>query len=252
MERYAKSKEGLEESQREIEEAREPDGGALADGPGGPAPSAPQLDEQREGLQTPPALGSQPGERGTGGDIPMVFEPLPWEKEASEAPPEGRILKKLPPPETAVKAEPEAKRARRIDGPPSGSSSSQHQDMVERRVKKVCVGEDTMYHLDEVLDVETMAIEEEVDDLENLEPGAIPEGLWSDHPLTRTAPEPDIEVDLLANKVEEKRLTRMGVLEPLTIDDAHLDRLTTRFVHDWRVKNYVQADGGTVLEQMWW
>ena len=174
----------------------------------------------------------------------MVFEPLPWEKEESEAPPEGRILKKLPPPETAVRAEPEAKRAR-LDGPPSGSSSSQHQDMVERRVEKVCVGEDTMYHLDEVLDVETMAIEEGEDDLEDLEPGAIPEGLWSDHPLTRTPPEPDLEVDLLANKVEEKRLMRMNVLEPLTVDDVHLDRLTTRFVHDWRVKNYMQTDGGT-------
>ena len=79
VERYAKSKEGLEESQREIEEAREPDGETLTDEPGGPAPSAPQLAEQREGLQTPPALGDQPGERGAGGDIPMVFEPLPWE-----------------------------------------------------------------------------------------------------------------------------------------------------------------------------
>ena len=204
------------------------------------APSAPQLGEQRGGLQTPPALVDQPGERGAGGDIPMVFEPLPWEKEASEAPPEGRTLKKLPPP--AVKAEPEAKRAR-IDEPSKTSSSSQHQEMVERRVEKVCVGDDTMYHLDEVLDVETMAIEEEVDDLEDLEPGTIPEELWSDHPLTRTPPEPDLEVDLLANKVEEKRLMRMSVLEPLTMDDAHLDRLTTRFVHDWRVKNYVQADG---------
>ena len=30
--------------------------------------------------------------------------------------------------------------------------------MVERRVEKVCIGDETMYHLDEVLDVETLAM----------------------------------------------------------------------------------------------
>ena len=39
-------------------------------------------------------------------DIPMVIHPLPWDDE--EPPPEGRALRKLPPPESAVKAEPEA------------------------------------------------------------------------------------------------------------------------------------------------
>ena len=116
---------------------------------------------------------------------------------------------------------------------------------MERRVEKVCIGEDTMYHLDEVVDVETMAMEEGEEDVEDLKPGSIPEELWSDAPLTKTPPDPDWEIDLLANKVEEQRLMRMNVMEKLTPDDAHLDKLTTRFVHDWRIKPYVQPDGKT-------
>ena len=129
VERYALSKEGLEESQREIDEAREPDEKAMTAEAGVPAPSAPQGEEPSGGLRTPPALQDQSGERGAGGEIPIVIEPL-----------------------------------------------------------------------------------------------------W--------------EIDLLAKKVEEQRLMRMNVMEKLTPEDAHLDKLTTRFVHDWRVKPYVQADDG--------
>ena len=202
VERYALSKEGMEESQREIDEALEPGGEAMTAEAGVPAPSAPQRDEPSGGLQTPPALDVQPGERGTGGEVPMVIEPLPWDDDL--LPPEGRVQKKLPPPESAVRAEPEAKRARTAELSGGGSSSSRHQQMVERRVEKVCIGEDAMYYLDEVLDVETMAIEEAEEDLEDLAPGAIPEELWSDAPLTQTPPDPEREVDLLANKVEER------------------------------------------------
>ena len=38
---------------------------------------------------------------------------------------------------------------------------------------------------------------------------------------------------------------RMNVMEKLTPEEAHLDKLTTRFVHDWRIKPYVQGDGKT-------
>ena len=238
VERYALSKEGQEESQREIDEAREPDGGAMIAEAGAPAPSAPQREEPSGGLRTPPALGNQSGERGTGGEVPMVIEPLPWDED--ELPPEGRVLKKLPPPESAVMVEPEAKRATTERPPEGGASSSQHQQLVERRVEKVCIGGDTMYHLDEIVDVE-----EGEEEVENLGPGSMPEELRSDAPLTRTPADPDWEVDLLANKVEEQRLMRMNVMEKLTPEDAHLDKLTTRFVHDWRIKPYVQPDGKT-------
>ena len=159
----------------------------------------------------------------------------------------SRLLKgrarKLPPPEGAVKAEPEAKRARHGEAATGSSSSTTHQLNVERRVEKVCIEEEVMYHLDEVVDVETLAIEDGEDEVEDLLPGAIPEELWSDEPLFRTPPEPLPDLDMLANKVEEQRLMRMGVLENLKMEDFWLDKLTTRFVHDWRVKLYVPREG---------
>ena len=36
---------------------------------------------------------------------------------------------------------------------------------------------------------------------------------------------------------------KMNVMEKLTPEDAHLDRFITRFVHDWRIKPYLQSDG---------
>ena len=87
-------------------------------------------------------------------DVRMVIHPLAWDDE--EPPPEGRALRKLPPPKSAVKAEPEAKRARHGEGAGGSSSSASHQLTVKRRVQEVCIEEETMYHLDEVVDVETL------------------------------------------------------------------------------------------------
>ena len=115
--------------------------------------------------------------------------------------------------------------------------------MIERRVERVHVAGEDLYHLDEVIDVETLAIEGGPEEIEDLEPGAIPEELWSDHPLTQTPPQPSEEVDAVARKVEEKRLTRMDVIEKLKPEEANLDVLTTRFVHDWRIKTYVDKNG---------
>ena len=246
VERYALSKEGREESRNEIEEVtqeRLAAGETLNALEGEPAPQAPQHEVPSGGMQTPPVPAEQTGARGSGGeeDVPMVIPPLPWEEK--EPTPEGRALRKLPPPASAVKAEPEAKRARHGEGAGVSSSSKTHQLNVERRVEKVCLEEETMYHLDEVVDVEALAIEDGEDEVEDLSPGAIPEELWSDEPPFRTPPEPLPEVDMLANKVEEQRLMRMGVLESLKREDFWLDRLTTRFVHDWRVKLYVPSEG---------
>ena len=172
----------------------------------------------------------------------MVIPPLPWDNEES-LPPEGRILRKLPPPASAVRVEPESKRVRIEEPSREGQSSSASRiAMVERRVERVHVAGEDLYHLDEVIDVESLAIEGGPEEIEDLKPGAIPEELWSDHPLTQTPPQPSAEVDAIARKVEERRLTRMEVIEKLKPDEANLDVLTTRFVYDWRIKAYVDKN----------
>ena len=242
VKRYAKSKEGVAEHEQEIEEVRqERELHSAAEGL--PAPSAPQIDEPNTGLATPPAPGEQSEGRGPGGDIPVVIPPLPWEEEES-VPPEGRVLRKLPPPSSAVRVEPDSKRLRISEPEREGQpSSTSRPTMIERRVERVHVGGEDLCHLDEMVDVETLMIDEGQEDIEDLGPGALPEELWSDHPLTNTPPQPSAEVDEIARKVEEKRLMRMEVIEKLTPHEANLDALTTRFVYDWRIKTYVDEDG---------
>ena len=154
-------------------------------------------------------------------------------------------MRKLPPPSSAVKIEPDSKRLRIEEPEREGQSSSASRAMmVERKDERVHVaGEDLYQHLDEVVDVETLMIEDGQEDVEDLKPGAIPEELWSDHPLTQTPPQPSEEVDGIARKVEEKRPMRMEVIQKLKPDEANLVVLTTRFVYDWRIKTYVEKNG---------
>ena len=242
VKRYAQSKEGVAEHEKEIDEVRQER--EIQDAVEGlPAPSAPQHDEPNTGMVTPPAPVEQSEGRGPGGDTPMVIPPLPWE-ENEQVPPEGRVLRKLPPPSSAVKIEPDSMRLR-IDEPEreSHSTSASRSAMIERRVEHVRVAGEDMYHLDEVVDVETLVIDEDQEDVEGLKHGVVPEELWSDHPLTNTPPQPAEEVDALARGVEERRLMRMDVIEKLTPQEADLDALTTRFVYDWRIKTYVEKSG---------
>ena len=152
---YAESKEGQEEAQRELEEARALEQLAQEREEGEPAPRAPQVEEEpRRGMPTTPAPEDQSGERSS---VPtMVVLPMPWEEQGSLS--AGRVLKKSAPPLSAVKAEPEFKKQRleeesakrpRREGPGTSSSSTpgaaSHEQMVERRVQKVCVGDEEMY-----------------------------------------------------------------------------------------------------------
>ena len=104
-------------------------------------------------------------------------------------------------------------------------------------------------HLDEVIDVET--IEEDVDQFNtNDKENPVPDGVWSEEPLSRTPPKPSWEVELLADQVEESRLKRMGVIEDLDDTRIGLDKLTTKFVRDWRVKTRQMPDGSTKKQWM--
>ena len=162
VEPYALSKEGQEESRNEIEEVTQE---RLAAGE--------TLDALENLLRR--------GER----DIPMVIHPLPWDDE--EPPPEGRALRKLPPPESAVKAEPEAKTCKtrrrwqevhRVRHPISS--------MYRGELRKFALRRRLWRHLDEVVDVETLAIDDGEDEAEDLLSGNNPEELWRDEPLFRT------------------------------------------------------------------
>lgn len=89
---------------------------------------------------------------------------------------------------------------------------------------KAQVGEEEMYHLDEVIDVETIEGHFDGGDKEN----PIPHGVWSDEKLSRTPPQPSWDVELLADQVEEKRLKKMGVIEDLDVTDIGLGELCSR------------------------
>ena len=260
VEDYARSKEGQEEAEKEIQEVQmmlgateEAVSGTLVAEGGVPAPRAPQVDEQSLGLPTTPVLAmTHPGGEGSEGFIPMEVPPMPWEED--KGPQEERFLRKTPPPPSAAKSEPEAKKPRmesfkkqRIEEEGATSSSSTaRKEMVERRVEAVSLEGETMYHLDEVIDVEALEADGEQEDVEDLKPGAIPDALWSDEPLNRTPPQPSPTIEQLADKVEEQRLKRMGVIADLETADMMLDKLTTKFVRDWRIKTCVREDGTKV------
>ena len=94
----------------------------------------------------------------------LFVHPLPWDDEQGTQ--EERTLRKTLPPLSAVKIEPEAKKPRmegvkkqriEVEGATS-SSSATRMELVERRVEEVNLEGDKMYHLDEVVDVETLKL----------------------------------------------------------------------------------------------
>ena len=75
----------------------------------------------------------------------------------------------------------------------------------------------------------------------------VPEDLWSNFNMEQQPDEPPAWVDLLANELEISRLTSMGVLikEELYAEKV-TDSLTTKFVHDWRAKDFTLQSGEVV------
>ena len=128
---------------------------------------------------------------------------------------------------SSVKAEPEFKKQRleeesakrpRKEGPETSPSSTagmtSHEQMIERRVQKVCIGDEGMYHLDEVIESENIEMEVDEDVPAGAQEQDQPE-VWSEAALTRTPPQPSDEVEALADQIEERRLKSMGVIEDL-------------------------------------
>lgn len=86
-------------------------------------------------------------------------------------------------------------------------------------------------------------------DEESVSTVGMPSQLWHDGDLTRAPPEPPKWIDELANEVEIQRLCEMGVLvKQANFAEKVTDKLTTKFVYDWRVKDY---DGPTGPVKRW-
>ena len=104
------------------------------------------------------------------------------------------------------------------------------------------------------LDVEN-GLEEEQDDWigeDEIQLTGIPEQLWADFPVESTPTEPPAAwIDELADQTEVKRLVEMGVLVVANqFDGAVTGSLSTKFVRDWRLKDYVDSNGGVVKRWM--
>ena len=77
----------------------------------------------------------------------------------------------------------------------------------------------------------------------------IPEELWSDAAVDKAPGVPERWIDNLADKIEIERLCKMEVLIPATEFHGEITgRLTTKFVRDWRLKDYCENG---VMRKRW-
>ena len=127
----------------------------------------------------------------------------------------------------------------------------------EERLSKVKIEYKEYFTMDDYstdLDVEN-GFEEEQDDWfgeDEIQLNGTPEQLWSDHPIDATpALPPEQWIEDLADQTEVKRLVEMGVLVPAAqFDKPVTGKLTTKFVCDWRLKDYTNSDGVVVKRWM--
>jgi len=74
--------------------------------------------------------------------------------------------------------------------------------------------------------------------------GEIPDELWSDCPIDKQPETPEPWIDRLADMVELGRLCGMKVLEEVNAEQlTDEEHLTTKFVYDWRLKDFTSKDG---------
>jgi hypothetical protein len=118
----------------------------------------------------------------------------------------------------------------------------------EKAIRAVKVSEDEVFHtmddyetdlqMDDHNEIDVWAGEDEIATT------GMPEAPWCDGDIKQHPPEPDSWVDRLADEVELQRLCSMGVLARAG-DEAQLvtDKLTTKFVYDWRLKSFMDENG---------
>ena len=118
----------------------------------------------------------------------------------------------------------------------------------QKAIRAVKVSEDEVFHtmddyetdlqLDDHNEVDVWTGEDDVS------PTGMPEVLWCDADIEHHPPEPDSWVDRSADEVELQRLCSLGVLVRAGEEAAFVtDKLTTKFVYDWRLKTFVDENG---------
>ena len=79
---------------------------------------------------------------------------------------------------------------------------------------------------------------------ENVSTSHMPAKLWPNHDVSQQPPEPDPEVDQLADDVDMKRPLEMGVpVRAYDYGKKVTEKLTTKCVYDWRLRDNVESDG---------
>ena len=140
----------------------------------------------------------------------------------------------------AKRARVEAAKKQRLD-----RISSEYSSMI-RAVKISNETYRTMDDYDSELRLDDHEVEDgwKNDDVGEVSLGEIPEELWSDCPIDRQPETPEPWIDRLADMVELGRLCGMNVLEEVTAEQlTQEEHLTTKFVYDWRLKDFTSKDG---------
>ena len=89
-----------------------------------------------------------------------------------------------------------------------------------------------------------LSVDDEVEDdvwagEDEAKPQGIPMELWSGEPIDKPPKLPDKWIDDIARRVEIPRLQSMQAMVPVSeCQDDRTGKLTTKFVRDWRLKNF--------------
>ena len=117
------------------------------------------------------------------------------------------------------------------------------------QIRTVRIADDVFHTMDEYqsdLRLDDHDMDDEWYDETEIAFGELPKELWSDNPLDQKPDDPSHEIDLIADQVELVRLCEMKVIEEVHADDLKdEEQLTTKFVRDWRVKDFTCEDGTT-------
>ena len=139
----------------------------------------------------------------------------------------------------------QAKRARGDD--PKRSRLQRITQEYASRISTVEFGNEKFHTMDKYENDQDMEQQDDSADLwadeDSLHFKDVPEDLWSDYNMERQPDEPPEWVDMLANEVEISRLLEMVLIKEELFQNEVRDSLTTKFVHDWRAKDYTLNDG---------